>query len=326
MSKWVVVALGIVALVAAVIWWRGRGAAPGAAVATRGTIDVTIQTIGTLQAAGVQTARAQTGGAVVQLGVAAGDVVAAGDIVALLDRAPYERALADAERRVSDAEFTLQLAERRAADNPNDNQARTDAVAAGESVAAAQRALQDARDNLNRTAILAPIGGSVLELQIRVGDVVNGQQSIATIAPPASFEIRADVDELDLPNVRPGATARFRLDAYPANELTGVVVATAPQARQQGGATVFTTTINFTAPPDLDLRPGMNAAVTIVTAAREGVLLIPERALKSVGERTFVTVVIGGKRQEREVTLGYRGGGQVEIVRGVAEGEAVLLR
>jgi multidrug efflux pump subunit AcrA (membrane-fusion protein) len=135
----------------------------------------------------------------------------------------------------------------------------------------------------------------------------------------------ADVDELDLPNVGVGAVVRFRLDAFPATEIEGRVVSTAPQARQQGGATVFPTTIEFDAPDDLDIRPGMNADATIVTAERAGVLIIPERALTTVGERVFVDVLVDGDVEEREVTLGYRGGGQVEVVDGLAEGDEVLL-
>jgi multidrug efflux pump subunit AcrA (membrane-fusion protein) len=142
---------------------------------------------------------------------------------------------------------------------------------------------------------------------------------------PGALELLADIDELDLPNVGPGAEARFRLDAYPATEITGVVMTTSPVAREQGGATVFTATISYGASEDLDLRPGMNASVTIVTAERDNVLLIPERALTTVGERSFVSVVADGEVTEREVVLGYRANGQVEVVEGLDEGERVVL-
>jgi multidrug efflux pump subunit AcrA (membrane-fusion protein) len=69
----------------------------------------------------------------------------------------------------------------------------------------------------------------------------------------------------------------------------------------------------------------MNADVTITTASRDNVLLIPERALKTVGDRSYVTVRTRGGEDEREVTLGYRSNGQVEVVDGLAEGDVVVL-
>jgi RND family efflux transporter MFP subunit len=323
---WVGVAVALAVAAIGIWWYVGRGSEPATATAARGSIDVTIQTIGTLQAADPVSARSGEAGAVAQLGAAEGDQVQQGDILALLDRAPFERALADAQRRLTDAEFALQAAERNAEGKPDDDQSRLDARNASESVDAAQRALDDAQLALNNSAILAPADGTVLQLAVKVGDAVADEQLVATLGRAGAFEIVADVDELDLPNVAPGAEARFRLDAFPANEIEGVVSSTAPQARQQGGATVFATSITFNAPDGLDLRPGMNADVTIVTAERQNVLLIPQSALKTVGERSFVTVVDGGKQSEREVTLGYRGNGQVEVVAGLSEGERVLLR
>jgi RND family efflux transporter MFP subunit len=166
----------------------------------------------------------------------------------------------------------------------------------------------------------------VLEVLVVAGEPVSASNPIAIIALPSQLELIADVDELDLPNVQPGANVRFRLDAFPATEVEGRVASTSPQAEVRGGATVFAATIAFAPQPALDLRPGMNADVTIITAARENVLLVPDRALRTVGERSFVTVVTDDGEEEREVTLGYRGPGQVEIVAGLAEGERVVLR
>lgn len=323
--KWLVVLLVLLVCAAGYWWYRGRSATVTTAVATRGSIDVTIQTIGTLQASDPAIARAATTGVVAQLGAAEGDQVQQGDILLLLDRTAFQRAVTDAQSRLTDAEFALQVAERNAAGKPEGDQTRLDTLSAGEAVDNAQRGLDDTQLALNNTAILAPAAGTLLQLSAKVGDAVTDGQVVATIGRNGAFQLVADVDELDLPNIAPGAQAQFRLDAFPATAIVGAVRSTAPQARQQGGATVFATVITFVAPPGLDLRPGMNADVTIVTAQRQGVLLIPQSALKTVGTRTFVMVLSGGKQTEREVMLGYRGNGQAEVVSGLSEGEHVIL-
>ena len=70
----------------------------------------------------------------------------------------------------------------------------------------------------------------------------------------------------------------------------------------------------------------MNANVTIKAALRQNALLIPERALRTVGSRTFVTLITPDARQEREIQIGLRSHGQVEVASGLAEGDKILLQ
>ncbi|HEX5163862.1 MAG TPA: efflux RND transporter periplasmic adaptor subunit, partial [Thermomicrobiales bacterium] len=296
------------------------------AVAERGSLDVTIQTVGTLQATGATTVRSIQPGIVDTLGVRAGDIVEQGDIIALLDMEPFDRNVQQAQRELDQSEFALQAAEQQAQANADDPGLRLDVLNAADRVERATAALDQANEARRNAVIVSPSAGTVVELTVRSGDGVGANQSIARVATRDDLTILADVDELDLPNVALGAEARFRLDAFPSTEITGRVVNTAPQARQQGGATVFQTEIEFDPPEDLDLRPGMNADVTIVTASRDNVLLIPEAALRTVGDRSFVLVVTDRDTEEREVELGYRGNGQVEVVSGLTDGEQVVLR
>lgn len=318
--------VGVALVVAVVSVIRGRDGTQPTATATRGTIDVTIQTVGSIQIPDAPLVRTRVGGVVDTFGVSAGERVLAGDILLILDQEPFHRAVADAEAAVVQAEYALQLAELRLSDSPDDPALSFDVLNAADRVARSERGLEDARRSLRQSVIVAPSDGIVVEVQARRGDVVGPNQGLVRIAAPADFRLVADVDELDLPNVAIGATVRFRLDAYPATEIEGMVASTAPIARQQGGTTVFATTVTIDLPPDLDIRPGMNADVTIVTDAREGVLLIPDAALRTVGNRSYVVVVTDGRREEREVTLGYRGQGQAEVVAGLSDGDRVVLR
>jgi len=322
------IALVVVGALAATGFWlfAGRDEERRTAVVERGSLDVTIQTVGTLQATGATTVRSVQGGLVDTLGAEPGDIVSAGDIVVLLDIEPFDRAVQIAERELEQAEFALQSAEQQASDDSGNAEIALDVLGAAERVERATVAVSDAVEARRNAAVVSPRAGTVIEILVREGDAIGANQPVARIASLADLSVIADVDELDLPNVNPGAEARFRLDAFPATELTGTVVSTAPQARQQGGATVFATEITFEPPDDLDIRPGMNADVTIVTAAREDVLLIPESALRTVGDRSFVVVETTDSTEEREVELGYRGSGRVEVVSGLTDGERIVLR
>jgi len=303
-----------------------RPSPPETTVVARGSIDVTIQTVGVIQPLSTTSIDAKSAGVVKQVAVRVGDRVSAGDIVVMLDPDSFNRQVTAAQDQLESAEFSLQLAERQLAANPDDDSARAGVLAADADVAGAQAALDDARAALADAAITAPSDGVVSQVIAKDGAAVAANQPVVTILDPLSLELVADVDELDLPNVQPGAAVTFRLDSYPANEIDGSIEYTEPVAHQQGGSTIFSAHVSFSPPTDIDIRPGMNADVTIVTASRDGVLLVPERALRTVGERTFVTVRTDGHDEEREIHLGYRGNGQVEVVDGLSEGDRVILR
>lgn len=323
------IALAVLLLVVisvAVWWWVRRGEDVETATVERGQIDVTIQTIGTVRASDQDALRSQESGTVAQIGARPGDLVEPGNIVIALDRDRFDRNIRDAERGLESAEYALQQAELLADQEPDSSERQFAVISAQERVDAARRGVDDAKNALSQSVIIATERGIMLELLVSHGDPVSQSQIIARLYRPRAFDLIADVDELDLPNVAPGAEVRFRLDAFPSEEIIGVVVKTSPEARQEGGTTVFSATIEFNVSEDLDVRPGMNADVTIVTDARSDVLVVPERAIRAVGDRAFVTVIEGGESQEIEVILGHRGGGLVEVVSGLSEGQTIELR
>lgn len=326
-ARWLIVVAVLLALaLGGWLWLQGRGDEQQTARVTEGSLDVTIQTTGVLYAANPALVRSPSGALIDVLGVRVGDVVAQGDIIAILAQEPFDDAVRDATRGLERAEFALQLAESRLANDSGNADLRLAAVSASEDVTRARRSVDDAEQARRDSVVLSPIDGVVVELNVRAGDGVGAQQQIARVVAPQELELRASVDELDMPNVAPGAAVRFRPDAFPASEIEGVVSRIAPQGRNQNGATVFDVTITFTTPDDVPLRPETNAEVTITTASRDQVLLIPERALRTVGDRVFVDVVREGDTVEQEISVGYRGNGQVEVVNGLSLGDEVVLR
>ncbi len=146
-----------------------------------------------------------------------------------------------------------------------------------------EAAADEARVNLERTAILSPLDGVVIRR-----DVEPGQTVAASLQAPTLFSLAGDlrsmrvetrVDEADIGRVRVGQPVQFRVDAYPERLFTGEVhkIHIAPEVVRN----VVTYHVLVDAPnPDLALLPGMTALVQITVEEHVDVLLLPNSALR----------------------------------------------
>jgi HlyD family secretion protein len=143
--------------------------------------------------------------------------------------------------------------------------------------------LDQARIDLDRTVIIAPIDGVVIGR-----DVDRGQTVAASLEAPTLFtlardlremEVHANIDEADIGQIRIGQEAHFTVDAYPGRAFTGVVtqIRKAPQLIQN---VVTYTVVLSTSNPDLALLPGMTAVVQVVVDEAKNVLKVPNAALR----------------------------------------------
>jgi RND family efflux transporter MFP subunit len=321
------VAAIIIALIAVVLvayFMFGRGSNARTATVTRGSLEATIETVGQLQAKNPIAVHSSLNGTVQIVAVSAGDSVKAGDVLVQIDRAPYDDAVQAAQKELANAESALNLAQLQAGGNPNDEQ-RATVLRAAQNLDAAHQELQRAEDQIAKTLILAPSDGTIVDVKTAPNAPI-GQGSVAVdMANLNDLSLSVEIDEIDVPHVTNSMTATFRLDAYPGTEIKGTLTNVSPIAQTSGGTTTFPATVTFTAPEGLLLRPGMNANVSIQTAVRSDVLLIPQSALRTVGKRTFVTVVRDGKQSDKEIQVGLSSGGQVEVASGLNEDDRVVI-
>ncbi|MCS6925513.1 MAG: efflux RND transporter periplasmic adaptor subunit [Candidatus Binatia bacterium] len=144
-------------------------------------------------------------------------------------------------------------------------------------------ALEEARVNLGYTDIVSPVDGVVVSRNVNVGQTV-----AASFQTPVLFEIAQDltkmqvntnVSESDIGGVKEGQSAFFTVDAYPERQFWGrvVQVRNAPQTVQN---VVTYDVVVSVENPDLALKPGMTANMSIITAHREDVLKVPLAALR----------------------------------------------
>jgi Cu(I)/Ag(I) efflux system membrane fusion protein len=169
---------------------------------------------------------------------------------------------------------------------------------------------------------LAPQDGEILER-----NAVNGMRAapgdvLFRIADHRLVWVVIDVAERDLAQVSVGTKVTIKPRALPSKNFTGAVTLIYPHLNAQ----TRTGRIRIEVPnPDEVLRPEMYVDAEIETGAPGPVLVVPESAVLDSGSRQAVLVDKGaGRFAPRNVKLGRRGGGYVEVTDGVSEGEAVV--
>lgn len=143
--------------------------------------------------------------------------------------------------------------------------------------------LAQARVELNRTAIRAPIAGIVIKRSIEPGQTVAASlqsPELFVIAKNlADMQIETAIDEADIGRIRVDQKATFTVDAFPGRVFEGTVRQMRKAAQVISNVVTYTVIISA-ANPELILMPGMTANVRIVTAKKETVLKVPNAALR----------------------------------------------
>ncbi len=196
--------------------------------------------------------------------------------------------------------------------------------AAQNAITAAQLDLDAAKAALAQTRVTAPFTSTVTEIDAREGELVGGFNTLAAVADLTALQIAAQIDEIDVAHVKVGQKVQVRFDAFPGEQFDGSLIRLFPAASTQRGSTVYGAIVDFNA-RSFQIRPGMGASLKILTIDKQGVLLVPNRALKNVGTRKAVTVVAPGPTRDAVVETGVTDGNNTEIVNGLSEGDQVLL-
>lgn len=191
-------------------------------------------------------------------------------------------------------------------------------------VVSAQLDLERARAALAQTRVTAPFTATVTEISVREGELVGGYTPLVMIADLDALEIAAEIDEIDVANVKVGQKVDVRLDAFPGERFAGILTRLFPAASTQRGSTVYNAVVEFDR-RNFDVRLGMGANLKILTIEKKGVLLVPNRALKNVGTRKAVAVVTASGLREIIVAIGVTNGNETEIISGVNENDLVVV-
>lgn len=180
---------------------------------------------------------------------------------------------------------------------------------------------------LSYATIVAPISGVVASVSTQEGETVAAGLSaptFVTIVDLARLQVDAYVDEVDIGKVQLGQPATFTVEAYPASEFRGKVVAIYPKAVIQDNVVKYVVAVEISSDYEGKLRPDMTANVTLQLESRT-VLAVPAKAVRRERGKSLVYLNSPGGAQPKEVKLGWKEGLWVEVAGGLEEGQEILL-
>ena len=280
----------------------------------RAPIEETVTALGTVNPVNTVEVGTYVSGRLERLDVDFNSRVTKGQVIAKIDPANYRVKVQQARAKMAIARARVQRAE---------------AEEAG--LVQAEAELEDARVSLSYTDIVSPVDGIVLSRNVSVGQTVAASFQTPTLFLIAhdltEMQVNASVSESDIGRVREGQEARFEVDAYPGRLFLANVIQVRNAPISVQNVVTYDVVINV-ANPELALKPGMTARVTLTTDRRDDALRVPLRALRFRPDDSPTRPVGGSPRQRKRESAvwmenGVGGPRRVEVQTGIRDEEAI---
>jgi HlyD family secretion protein len=318
--------LGAALLVAAAACAK-KQTAPTVQTANVTSRDIIIeaQGNGVLEPIVIVDVKSKAGGVITQMPVETGTHVTTGSLIVQIDTRDVQNNFDKAKSMLDAAQSKLQVSEQNKKRNEDLYKARVitaqeyeqDAVdysTALANVVNAKANLDLARQALEDATVKAPSEGTIIAKNVAVGTViagatggsVTGGTTIVSMADLTTVRIRSLFNETDIGNVHPGEQANVTIDAYPDRRFSGVVEKIEPQAVVQQNVTMFPVLVNLANAEGL-LKPGMNGEVSVLIDERDGVLAIPNDAIKNPREAVATGAMLGMSSDSVQAELKAQG-------------------
>jgi len=360
--------LVLVIIVSLFLLFRGNGSKPqfGTEKVSRGDIVMTVTSTGTVNPVTTVLVGTQVSGTIKEIFVDFNSPVRKGQLIARIDPSLFDAQVNQARANVFSARANVEKAEatlvdaKRTMDRNKElfsknlvarsdlDTAETNHETASASVSAAkaqvmqtEAALRVAETNLHYTKIVSPVDGIVVSRNVDVGQTVAASFQTPTLFSIAQdltkMQIDANVDESDIGNITVGQDVEFIVDAYPDMTFKGRVwqVRNAPITVQN--VVTYDVVIQVDN-PELKLKPGMTANVSIITSFKKGIMKIPNAALrfilsetekgieKNVQKGLGIWILEKGEPKRIPIVTGISDGSYTEVISGaVKEGQEVII-
>ena len=299
MKKLLLLLVPLLLLGGAGFWYYGRDGREAVqpyrfVTVERGDLEAIVSSTGTLRPVTTVQVGTQVSGRIDRLFVDFNDRVRRGQLLAFIDTTLLVSAIRDAEANLDRSHAQLAQAERehrrlgelfekKVITDVEYNQAVYNLEVARATVKSSSVNLERARQNLQYASIRAPMDGTVVERNVDVGQTVAASFSAPQLFLIANdltqMQILADVDESDIGRIVDGQEARFTVQAYPDRTFRGTVRQIRLQPTTEQNVVTYTVVVDVRNPDGL-LLPGMTATVEFLIEHTEGVLKVPNAALR----------------------------------------------
>src|SRR5574341_181126 len=305
----------------------GGGGGPGGppampvevAVASSETVRDEIAATGQVEAVQAIALRPEVEGRIVEILVREGEEVSAGTPLFQIDSTELSARVAQLAAQRDLAAQALARTKDLAAQNASSAADLERAEATARSAAAEYRLAQV---RLERCTVRAPFGGFVGQRFVSLGDYVTTNTQLVTLQTVNPQRVAFDVPERYARELRLGQEVTFGVAAIPGREFRGVVDFVNPVIQLPGRTILVKARVPN---PRRLLQAGMFVEAHIVTAVRPRAVVVPEEAVVPVQGAHFVWGVADDKATQRQVEIGVRTPGRVEVTRGLAAGNQVVV-
>ncbi len=198
------------------------------------------------------------------------------------------------------------------------------------SLQSAEIALYKAKQDIMKTAIIAPSDGTVVSVDLKKSSVLSAQdyssKTAIKLVDTGSIRFQGLVDEIDIMKVQPGQKAKITVDAIQNKVFTGVVKFISPFGTQSGNVIKFAVTVDLDS-YDAELRGGLTATADIDIYNAKDVLLVPVSVIVNTPSGHVIAVVseATGQPEFRKVILGQQTFQYAEVLSGLNEGDKVTV-
>ena len=187
----------------------------------------------------------------------------------------------------------------------------------------AASAVETAQNNLANAVVTAPSAGVVASIASQVGEAA--ANPFLVLANTTSLVLHGTIGETDVAKVKLGLVANVAVDAVTAaGRMTGRVTSLDPVATIQSGVPVYGIDVTIDV-PNAQVKPGMTGTATVVIASRQGVLTVPNLAIRTTNGRRYLQILKDGEAVDTDVVFGIANDTTTEVVSGVQEGDLAVL-
>jgi membrane fusion protein, multidrug efflux system len=267
---------------------------------------------------------------VMEVNLKAGQKVKAGDVLVLLDDTDLRAKLQQAKAAVSAAEAAHAQAvadEKRygallktnAVSKQQYEKASTELRSAEAELLRSQEIVNEVQATLSWATIRSPIDGTVIDKRVDVGDMVTPGQMLVTLYDPARMQLVASVRESLTRQLKVGQDIGVQIEGLN-KQCSGTISEIVPEA--QSASRAFQVKVTGPCPPGI--YSGMFGRI-LIPLQEEKVLVVPQRAVRKIGQLELVDVVEDGRPARRSIRTGRAFGDDVEVLSGLRAGEQVVV-